>query len=97
MPNATPLRDRKIVLSDGGIIQVRVWVLLTPVPPCAHRYKYSLFYGKNGERLVGYDNERGKGDHKHVTGIETAYRFTTVEQLFEDFTRDVENIRGEPL
>ncbi|AIB12252.1 hypothetical protein ABAZ39_09605 [Azospirillum argentinense] len=97
MSKAAPLRNDKFVLPDGAIIQVRVWLLPEPVPPCVHRYKYSLYYGKDGERVVGYDNERGKGDHRHVNGIETPYAFTTIDRLFEDFTSDVEAIRGEPL
>jgi hypothetical protein len=42
-------------------------------------------YVVNGERVVGFDNERGKGDHCHLDGTERPYRFTTVEQLVEDF------------
>ena len=26
-----------------------------------HGLKYSLFYGRGGKRIVGYDNERGQG------------------------------------
>jgi hypothetical protein len=44
---------------------------------------------------VGYDNERGKGDHRHVGGTETAYRFAGVEQLIADFLADVREQRGE--
>jgi len=57
--------------------------------------KYSLFYGRPGSREVGYDNERGKGDHRHVRGVETSYRFTSVEQLMTDFWSDVRTTRGE--
>ena len=57
--------------------------------------KYSLFYGRPGSREVGYDNERGKGDHRHVRGVETSYRFTSVEQLMTDFWSDVWTTRGE--
>jgi hypothetical protein len=51
--------------------------------------KYSLFFGRPGERIVGYDNESGKGDHRHHRGHEEAYRFTTFEALLADFWRDV--------
>lgn len=30
-------------------------------------------------------NERGKGDHRHVDGVESPYTFVSVEQLVEDF------------
>jgi hypothetical protein len=56
--------------------------------------KYSLFYGRPGIREVGYDNERGKGDHRYFQGAETAYAFTGVEQLVDDFWSDVRTLRG---
>ena len=59
--------------------------------------KYSLFYGRRGERLVGYDNERGKGDHKHINGIEHPYVFVSIDRLLADFRADVEALRGQPL
>ena len=30
--------------------------------------KYSFVYIHNGKRVLGYDNERGKGHHKHIKG-----------------------------
>ena len=42
--------------------------------------------------MVGYGNERGKGDHKHIGKVEIPYRFTTVEQLVADFLEDVEGV-----
>jgi hypothetical protein len=77
----------KQVLSDGTLVEMRIWQLAKPVPGSHHTLKYSLFYGRDGERLVGYDNERGKGDPRHVAGKEEPYVFTTVEQLIEDFKR----------
>ncbi len=43
----------------------------------------------NGVRVVGYDNERGKGDHRHHHGIETPYNFVSIERLIADFEADV--------
>jgi Family of unknown function (DUF6516) len=40
---------------------------------------------------VRYDNERGKGDHRHLGLREEAYVFTTIEQLLDDFERDIAN------
>jgi hypothetical protein len=40
-------------------------------------------------RIFGYDNERGKGDHRHHRGREEPYRFTSVEKLVSDFLADV--------
>ena len=52
------------------------------------------FYGRAGVREVGYDNERGKGDHRHFQGKETAYAFASVERLITDSWSDVERVRG---
>ena len=84
------------MLPDGAILEARIWHVPAPMPPSAHRLKYSLFYGYPGLRLVGYDNERGKGDHKHVDGVEEAYAFVSVERLLEDFLADVAAVRGSP-
>ncbi|MEI7607258.1 MAG: DUF6516 family protein [Rhodospirillaceae bacterium] len=82
---------------DGAILELSMWVVPEPVPGSAHRLKYSLFYGFAGRRLVGYDNERGKGDHRHrPDGREEAYSFTTPEALVADFLADVKALRGEP-
>ena len=43
---------------------------------------------------MGFDNERGKGDHSHLDGVEAPYNFTTVEQLVEDFIAAVDARRG---
>lgn len=76
-------------LDDGAILRVQVWELPRPVPGSGHRYKYRLFYGYPGKRMAGYDNERGKGDHRHLGGREQAYRFVSLEKLFDDFLADV--------
>ena len=36
-----------------------------------------------------YDNEAGKGDHRHVGDKEEPYSFSEPEALLEDFWRDV--------
>jgi hypothetical protein len=58
-----------------------------------HRYKYSLFYGRDGLRLVSYGNEHGKGDHKHVRDDELPYTFTDLERMIDDFMVDVTAMR----
>ncbi|MFP5513749.1 MAG: DUF6516 family protein [Alphaproteobacteria bacterium] len=93
MHKAALLLSRKTVYDDGSIVQVRVWSVTAPVPPSEHRYKYSLFYGRHGERIVGYDNEKGKGDHKHIRGQEVPVRFETIERLIDEFFTDVAAVR----
>jgi len=86
--------NERIDYEDGAIVEMKLWRVATKVPPSTHQFKYSLFYGRPGIREVGYDNERGKGDHKHIRDVEAAYEFTTVEQLIADFLADVRSARG---
>ncbi|MGE0581846.1 MAG: DUF6516 family protein [Steroidobacteraceae bacterium] len=87
------LRER-MEYDDGTFVEMVIWKLPAPVRGSGHDYKYRLFYGRIGERLVGYDNERTKGDHRHISGREEPYAFTDVESLVRDFLSDVERMRS---
>lgn len=90
------IRDRR-VFADGYILEVVIWGVPIPVPPTEHGFKYRLFYGRPGMRLVGYDNERGKGDHRHHAGREEPYAFSSIAALLDDFEGDVVALRGGPI
>lgn len=94
---ATLLVRERVMFADGAIIEIRIWRVPEPVPPSTHGLKYSLFYGRPGERLLAYDNERGKGDHRHHGDHEESYAFQSIERLLADFKADVEALRGEPI
>jgi len=79
----------------GGTVQAVIWEVPQPVPPCSHGYKYRVVYIVDGVRVVGYDNERGKGDHKHLRGVELPYEFAGIDRLMADFMADVEEICNE--
>ncbi len=91
----TRLYCDKATLPDGSVIEMVIWRVPKPVPPTSHGLKYRLFYGFAGQRIVMYDNERGKGAHRHFRGRENRYRFVSVERLVADFLADVEKARGE--
>ena len=84
----------KNITPDGGVIELVVWRVPAPVPPTGHGYKYRAVYALNGERIVGFDNARGKGDHCHLDGVEMPYHFVSVEQLVEDFIAAVTSRRS---
>ena len=84
----------KDVTPNGGVIELVVWHVPEPVPPTTHGFKYRAAYVVAGVRLIGFDNERGKGDHRHVGGLELPYTFTTVVALVEDFIAAVSAARG---
>lgn len=54
-----------------------------------NRYKYRLYFGTPEICRLRYDNERSKGDHRHLGAVEEPYTFTTVDRLLVDFRRDV--------
>jgi hypothetical protein len=84
----------KNVNTDGYILEIVIWKVPKPVPPTEHGYKYRAVYVVKGVRVVGFDNERGKGDHCHLDGKEMPYAFTSVDQLLEDFIAAVETRRA---
>ena len=96
MARARLLLDDKRVFADGMILQLKLWELQPPdrVRGSVHGFKYSLFYGGEGQRILAYDNEAGKGDHVQRGAEETPYLFTTFETLLDDFLTEVGVLRG---
>jgi hypothetical protein len=92
---ATLLFEDRMTYPDGAILEMRIWRLPEADVERPHGLKYSLFYGREGRRIIGYDNERGKGDHRHYGAHEEPYAFSTAQQLVADFLSDVEHERGE--
>ena len=92
---ATRIFHDKAVLPDGAIVEMTIWQLPAAGKERPHGLKYSLFYGRDGRRIVAYDNERGKGGHKHIGEKELPYRFVTVGKLVADLLADVEAARAE--
>lgn len=86
---AVPLIRRRVVLAVDAFVEVAVWRVAEPVPPSEHPFKYRLAYVVSGECVLRYDNERGKGDHRHVDATECSYIFSTPDQLIRDFETDI--------
>ena len=87
---AVLLHRERFDFDDGAVMEMVLWQLPDPIPGSRHHYKYRLCYGLAGRRIVGYDNERGKGDHCHLDGQELPYVFRGVDLLVEDFIAAVE-------
>ena len=89
--------DSKTILTDGRIIQRKVWELPKSGDGKPHALKYRLYCGKNAKTIVRYDNETGKGDHRHVgpEEVESLYVFVSLVQLLIDFDTDIEKLSGE--
>lgn len=91
---ATLLLEERLEMPDGAIVEIAVWRLPRPTADRPHGFKYRLYFGRGGESLVRYDNEAGKGDHRHVGRRERPYRFVSVRRLREDFWADVMKLGG---
>lgn len=94
MAKANLLFHRKVTYDDGHIAELTIWHLPVAISERPHGLKYSLFYGREGARLIGYDNERGKGDHRHYGSLEEKYVFRSTTQLIRDFMEDVAKLRS---
>lgn len=86
---ATLLLRRRVADAAGGFAEYVVWILPKPLPPSTHAFKYRLAYVVGRECVVRYDNEFGKGDHRHYGTSEQAYRFVSPKQLIADFEADI--------
>lgn len=88
------LRERHVV-SDTAFAEIRIWRVARPVRGSSHDLKYALAYVVRGACVLRYDNEAGKGDHRHIGQIEHPYAFTSPQQLLADFWKDVDDWRPE--
>jgi hypothetical protein len=88
------LQRQRFDFDDGSILEMVIWRVPKPVPGSRHAFRYRLYYGRSGKRIIGYDNERPKGDHRHVEGREEPYAFSDVETLVRDFLSDVAQRRS---
>lgn len=92
---AIQLISTRIPYSESAFAELVLWRLPQPAEGSAHGFKYRLAYMVRGECVLRYDNEVGKGDHRHVGRIESDYTFTTPEKLIADFQRDIERWNDE--
>ncbi len=87
---AVKLISTRIVYSESAFAELVLWRLPKPLSESLHEFKYWLAYVVRGKCILRYDNEIGKGDHRHFDGKESVYVLTTPEQLVADFQNDIE-------
>jgi hypothetical protein len=83
------LRERRIIGEDR-FADIVIWQLARPVRGSAHAFKYRLAFVVNEVCVLRFDNETGKGDHKHIGSKEVPYEFTSLDQLVTDFWNEVD-------
>ncbi len=80
-------------VADDAFAELRIWRVPSKVRGSRHEYKYALAYVVAGVCVLRYDNEAGKGDHRHIGDREEPYRFTSPERLLADFWADIDRWR----
>jgi Family of unknown function (DUF6516) len=93
---AEQLYDERYPIGEEEFVEMVIWRLPRQLPGSAHRFKYRMALVVGNECVLRYDNEAGKGDHRHVRKRQTPYRFVDPDTLIEDFWRDVEEMRRQP-
>ena len=85
--------NERHAISEHVFVELVVWRLPSPVMGSQHGFKYRLALVVNGHYVLRYDNEQGKGDHRHVGEDEFPYFFTTLKTPLDDFWNDVNQWR----
>jgi hypothetical protein len=87
---AEPLMNERHVLDERSFVEIVIWRLPVSAPGSGHEFKYRLAFVVDGACVLRYDNEAGKGDHRHVGDRQEPYAFTTYDALLADFWDDVQ-------
>ncbi len=87
------LLNERHLIAENAFVEIIVWRLPPSLSGSHHSFKYRLALVVNGRCLLRYDNETGKGDHKHRGEKEIPYVFTTLQSLLDDFWEEVDNWR----
>ena len=83
----------KTVDAEGFVLEMVLWQLPLTTAERPHGLKYRLYFGDHlGKCIVRYDNEQGKGDHRHIGEKEESYFFQTPEKLLQDFFADIDRL-----
>jgi hypothetical protein len=81
-------------VQSGVTVEMVIWALPRASAERPHGLKYRLYCGRGEHCIVRYDNEAGKGDHRHYGDREESYRFESLEKLLEDFREDCTRLAG---
>ncbi len=85
------LLKRRVILTDTVFAELVLWRLPRTMPGSQHNYKYRLALVSDDICVMRYDNEAGKGDHRHDGEAEYSYDFVDVEKLLKDFEHDIQH------
>ena len=92
---AVLLLKERVPFDEESFAELVIWKLSQPAPGSMHPYKYRLAFIVGEECVLRYDNEAGKGDHRHTKSQELAYVFVSPDRLVQDFLREARRIHRE--
>ena len=92
---ARELFNRRAPVSKQSFAELVIWEVPDSIPGSSHTYKYRLAFVVAGICVLRYDNEAGKGDHRHLKDKELKYRFVSVDKLVADFFEDIKRWHDE--
>ena len=86
---AFQLVSARVVYSELAFAEMVIWKVPKSVTGSDHEFNYRLAYVVDGDCVLRYDNEVGKGDHTHFSNKESVYKFISVDRLVGDFQRAI--------
>jgi hypothetical protein len=92
---ARELIRRRADIAENAFADIVVWRVSQPVPGSHHLFKYRLALVVDGECVLRFDNETGKGNHRHRGQHEESYPFSSPRQLLTDFFDEIERWKHE--
>lgn len=92
---AVLLLKERIPFDEQSFAELVIWRLHRSVVGSMHPYKYRLAFIVRDECVLRYDNEAGKGDHRHTKTRELTYVFESPDRLVQDFLREARRFHRE--
>ena len=89
------LFDRRVIINERSFAELVAWKVPKSLAGSHHSFKYRLAFVVIDKCVVRFDNESGKGDHRHIGRNESPYTFTTIDKLVADFFGEVQRWRNE--
>ena len=86
--DAIEIDRKRFRISEGAEAEIVIWRVPEPVRGSTHYFKYRLALIVDEVCVMRYDNEAGKGDHRHVGDAEYEYAFVGVDAVRRDFLLD---------
>ena len=80
-------------VTENEIIEVKAWKV-----PKSTEYpegiNYRMAFIRDRKRILGYDNNAFEGHHRHLSGEKSPIPFTSLEELFAQFIKEIRKIRA---